>query len=428
MAEFAPINYATQNPLQAIAGGMQLGAALDEMALAKQQQQAASQAAQQQQQAQTLMQRVMSNPNSTAADYNSIVAMNPAMHKQIQEAWDRASAVEQQSTLSSATRTFEALRNQRPDVAKKIIDEHITAAQNAGKSAQEIAQLRSWGTMIDQEPDVARMTIGAAITAMPGGDKVFTAQKTAGDEARERELAPAKLTEQQAKAKSAAVGAKFAESNAVKDLEKKGWDIYKIQQDVDIAKQNSRIAAMNAATSREGNDLKRQELKLKIGEAIQKRDDTVREKAAALETGRANIDNMLNTADRILKNKSLDSVLGSIQGRMGAYVSDDANDAISLIDTLKSQSFIAQIPSVKGMGALSNAEGEKLQSALQNLDRTQSEKQFKENLLEVQRLMLKARKNMALQHGVPDTTPDTPAAAPSGTDVDALIRKYGGGR
>jgi hypothetical protein len=135
---------------------------------------------------------------------------------------------------------------------------------------------------------------------------------------------------------------------------------------------------------------------------------------------------MLNTADRVLKNPSLNSVLGSIQGRLPAFVSDEANDAIALIDTLGSQAFLSQIPNVKGMGALSNAEGEKLQSALQNLTRKQSEKQFRENLSEAQRLMLKARKNISTRFGVPETTPDTPAVQPSMTDIDSILKKYGG--
>jgi hypothetical protein len=79
------------------------------------------------------------------------------------------------------------------------------------------------------------------------------------------------------------------------------------------------------------------------------------------------------------------------------------------------------------MGALSNAEGEKLQSALQNLTRAQSEKQFKASAKEAQRLMLIARKNIAARYGVPENVPDTPAAEPSPNEVDALLKKYGGG-
>jgi hypothetical protein len=132
--------------------------------------------------------------------------------------------------------------------------------------------------------------------------------------------------------------------------------------------------------------------------------------------------------DRVLKNPSLGDVLGSFEGRMpgaASILDDEESDAIALIDTLGSQSFLSQIPNIKGMGALSNEEGKKLQAALQNLDRAQSEKQFKDNLKEAQRLLLKGRKNLATQYGLPDTVPDTPAVRPSGGEVDSILKKLG---
>jgi hypothetical protein len=119
---------------------------------------------------------------------------------------------------------------------------------------------------------------------------------------------------------------------------------------------------------------------------------------------------MLNTADRVLKNPSLDSVIGSIQGRLPAIASDEANDAIALIDTLGSQAFLSQIPAMKGTGSLTEREGDKLQASLTNLSRTQSEQQFRYNLNEAQRLMLKARKNLSEKTGVPIGAPDRPNA------------------
>ena len=187
---------------------------------------------------------------------------------------------------------------------------------------------------------------------------------------------------------------------------------------------------MNAAANREANAIKRQELRLKVDEAIAKRDETARGKIAEVESANSNIDNMLNTIDRVMSNPSLKDVVGSFEGRMPAAASmldDQESDAIALLDTLGSQAFLAQIPNIKGMGALSNAEGEKLQSALQNLSRAQSEKQLTSSLKEAQRLMIKARKNVADRYGVKQSVPDTPAVTPSSSEVDALLKKYGGG-
>jgi hypothetical protein len=185
---------------------------------------------------------------------------------------------------------------------------------------------------------------------------------------------------------------------------------------------------MNASYAREDNDLKRQELQLKVDEAIRKRDETIRSKAADLESGRLNIDNMLNTADRILNNPEWPSVIGTIQGRLPVAFSKPAQDAVALINTLGSQAFLSQIPNIQGMGSLSNAEGEKLQNAFQNLGRVQSEQQFEASLKEAQRLLLKARKNMAFRHGLPDSIPDTPSAQATpatGKSVDQILKELG---
>jgi hypothetical protein len=162
--------------------------------------------------------------------------------------------------------------------------------------------------------------------------------------------------------------------------------------------------------ARERNDLRRADLELKIAEARSALDGKAREKAAEAANAASQVDNMLNTVERIRKNPSLNGVLGTIQGRMPVLLSDEAADAVALIDNLGSQAFLAQIPAIKGLGQLSNVEGDKLQQALQNMTRVQSEKQFRENLTEAQRLLKKARNNIGTRLGVPMGPIDTPAA------------------
>ncbi|MFW1812974.1 hypothetical protein ACG9HX_16980, partial [Acinetobacter ursingii] len=59
---------------------------------------------------------------------------------------------------------------------------------------------------------------------------------------------------------------------------------------------------------------------------------------------------------------------------VGGSSGDDRADSIALIETLGSQAFLSQSPAIKGLGQLSNVEGDKLQAAFQNLGRKQSEK------------------------------------------------------
>ena len=95
---------------------------------------------------------------------------------------------------------------------------------------------------------------------------------------------------------------------------------------------------------------------------------------------------------------------------MTANVADqDVQNFKALIENLDSQSFMAQIPNMKGLGSLSDAEGKKVSSSLQNLNNLrQDAKPLIAKAREAQRLILKGRRNLAKQYGVPDTIPDRP--------------------
>lgn len=418
----APYNYAISipDPMQSVMSGIQgaLGVASMQAKVAEQQRAAEQQAA-----LQADLGSVAKNPTPSALA--SIMVKYPQLSEQFKRTYDVLNSEQQQSRLGQATQVYSALQAGKPEVAQQLLTDQATAYRNSGLE-KEAKTLDDLGMLIKTSPETAKTSTGLFLASTMGPEKfteTFTKLQT---EQRAAEKAPSELSEQQAKAQKAAVEAKFAESNAVVDLQKKGWDITKIQEDIKIAKENARIAALNASISREGNSLKRQEMGLKLEEMKQKRDEAVRTKVADVESARSSMDNMLNTADRILKTPIgvVESATGPISARMPT-LSEDTSDFEALVETLGSQAFMAQIPNIKGMGALSNAEGEKLQAALQNFNLKQSPKRLMENVREAQRLILKARKNVAERAGVPERVPDTPQAAPSASEIDALLKKYG---
>lgn len=204
------------------------------------------------------------------------------------------------------------------------------------------------------------------------------------------------------------------------DLRKQELDFNKQQKQLDL-----QLKVLESQMKREDNDLKKQDLALKIEDQKQKiadagkqRETAANEKVAGLESARSNLDNMLNTLARVEKTD-----LGVIENATGPLdqmlptVRQSTADFEELVSTLGSQAFLSQIPLIKGMGQLSNAEGEKLQSALQNFSLRQSPERLKENLSEARRLLNKARANIAKQYGAQETRPDTPASE-SGSVVD----------
>lgn len=423
-----PVNYMAAMPQidlsQSFAG---LGNALGQYGEYQKQQKAEQAAAELKAQYANDVQAYFAKPS--ASGLSMLTAKYPGQREAFKDIGDRMSAEQKAVELPVMAQAFHAITTGKPDAAKLLVDQQIEGMQNSGMDATKLKMIRS---QLDSDPTQVAGLIGLVGSSIdPDGWGKMMSEKRAQDlqpSLVRKGVAEAGAAESDASVK--AVKAKFAESEAVLDLEKKGWDIKKLQADIDIDRQNARIAAMNAAANREANAIKRQELRLKVDEAIAKRDETARGKIAEVESANSNIDNMLNTIDRVMSNPSLKDVVGSFEGRMPAAASmldDQESDAIALLDTLGSQAFLAQIPNIKGMGALSNAEGEKLQSALQNLSRAQSEKQLTSSLKEAQRLMIKARKNVADRYGVKQSVPDTPAVTPSSSEVDALLKKYGGG-
>jgi len=178
-----------------------------------------------------------------------------------------------------------------------------------------------------------------------------------------------------------------------------------------IDKENARIAALNAAAAKETNNLKRQELQQKIDDAKEKRDAADREQQALVSNQVADIDNFLNTAQRI-KNTPKDiikSATGPVNQILPTLTTNVA-DFEALVEALGSQAFIAQIPKIKGTGSLSEKEGDKLQASLQTLSLRQSPERLIENVDEAVRLLTKVRGNIGLKYGVKEPALDVPAA------------------
>jgi hypothetical protein len=423
-----PVNFAFSNPSDAILNGIKMGGDLAEIRQktitqqALQQKALADQRAAMQQQAD--LRALAMNPNATHADYARVTTLYPDLAENLGKSFKMLEGGQQQNLLNFQSRVYSAQLAGDNGLAVEMLRERAKADPSQQQHYDTLANL------IEKNPAAARSITALGLAGAMGPEKFAEAFAKIGGEQRAQELQPGLVRKGEADADAAVSDAtikgeqaKVAPQTVLLDLQKKGWDIEKIKQDIAIAKEDNRIKAMTAAISREGNDLKRRELQLKVQEAEGKLSEKVREKVATAEAGATNIDNMLNTIERIKTNPRLDDVLGAVEGRIPALTSDESADAIALIETLTSQAFLAQIPIIKGMGALSNAEGEKLQAALQNLSRKQSEKQFRANLNEASRLLLKGRENITRATGVPLAKPDTPAAPGARPPLSSFEKK-----
>lgn len=424
-----PMNYTINQPdagasfMQGASNTAGLMGAVSDQRLAEQKAKAQLMANEQTAYKQKRFQEVAQNPNSK--EMIRLMLEFPDVSEGVNRSLSALNDKEKEAAQGTSFEVLSALEAGKEDLALSAIDRQIEAAKNSGDSAA-LQRMELLKNSVQASPEGARFGLHSVLFSTMGGDKYASTMKSIGEDKRAKEMQPSVLKESEAKAEKAAVVAKFAESDAAMELQKKGWDIKKIQNDMQVSRQNVAIAAQNAAVSRANSETSRMEAQIKLQDLIQKRDGVVREKTAEVESARASIDNMLNTADRILKTPM--GVVGSAAGPLSARLptlSQSTADFESLIENLDAQSFIAQIPNMKGTGALSDAEGKKLAAALQSFSLRQSPEQLLSNVKEAQRIMLDSRKRLANKYGVPDTVPNTPAAAPGGNDIDALLKKYG---
>lgn len=100
---------------------------------------------------------------------------------------------------------------------------------------------------------------------------------------------------------------------------------------------------------------------------------------STMDSGYSGLVDTLNLVDAIEGHEGFSSAVG-IQGSFPTFPGSKAAGVEGLIDTLSSQNFLNSVQQMKGMGALSDAEGKKLSSAVASLKPNMSEVDFKKAL------------------------------------------------
>jgi len=425
-----PINYAVdvQSPFEAALGGFKLGAGVAEVEAAKAVRDRA-------QKAQTDLTALFANPNATSADYFRVSAFLPKDQAAIvTQGFEAQTKEQQQNTLKQGTQVYTAIKSGNLPVAEMQLKEQAIALRNSGRE-KEAQGFDDLSNLIRINPTGAQTTIALTIAGLPGGKDFLESADKALSTQRAESLQPSALKEAVAKADKAVSDATVAKETAtnapamqkaeadlkVAEAAKAKVDaqyaeqvtklsIRKTEEDIIINKENARIAALNAAISRETNVIRQGELRQKIDDAKEKRDAADREQQATLANQSADIDNFINTATRIKQTPKdiINAATGPIASRLPT-TNQGVADFEALVETLGSQAFLAQIPKIKGTGSLTEKEGDKLQASLQNLSLKQSPERLIENVNEAVRLLEKARANISIRTGLPALPSDVPA-------------------
>jgi hypothetical protein len=188
----------------------------------------------------------------------------------------------------------------------------------------------------------------------------------------------------------------------------------KIQSAEQIASERnalmSQIAQMNAALRGANSDVQRQLIEQRIEDLKVKAD----EKQATLQSqaqGKvAAFDSALDTLNVISTHPGKKSVVGALTGGVASMIpGTDAAGFASQLETFKAQTFIPQVAALKGMGALSDAEGKKLTAAVGALDPKMKQKEFDAQVVKIKTSLEEAKQRALNMPGMPkQAAPATP--------------------
>lgn len=171
------------------------------------------------------------------------------------------------------------------------------------------------------------------------------------------------------------------------------------------------IAKMNAALRGANSDVQRQLIEQRI-EALQTQAAEKQNTLQSQAQGRvAAFDSAIDTLNVIASHPGKKSVVGAVTGGLVSMIpGTDAAGFASQLETFKAQTFIPQVAALKGMGALSDAEGKKLTAAVGALDPKMKQKEFDAQVTKIKTDLEAAKQRALNMPGMPKQP-----SAPKGT-------------
>lgn len=169
------------------------------------------------------------------------------------------------------------------------------------------------------------------------------------------------------------------------------------RQSLDLRRQQQEIDRLKMQQSEETNELRQQQLQAQIdklnSEMEEKKEEAEGKDAQAVEQ----IDETINLLDRMLDHPGLDSATG-LTSPLSNIPGTSARGFRALFETLKGQQFLNEVQALKGMGQLSNSEGDKLAAAAASLDLGMPTDEFISEVRRIRSTLERARNTKAGTH------------------------------
>lgn len=378
-----------QNPVDTLTNnlwkGFQLGASVDQVKKQREQEELQKQAElQRQKDTRALIQ------NPTNENFTTFQLMYPAQAETIQKVWERKSQADKDLSWRIGSEALAALSNKNPEIAKEVLNNAATAYENSGKK-QDAGSMRFYANLIDKNPENAQTLMQGYLSTVDREkfDKTFEQFNTQN---RANEKQPYELNQ------IAANTAKtVAETN-----------------DIPLAAEDRRTGVENQGKKIEYDN---QNFYDKLSQDQQQfydsLDKTERIEVARLRAAKAEspiqrverlekVENYANAAKQAADASNLAAKLtlqakensGAYWDRLVRQVPGTSENTFAKdIETLKSQVFLAQVEKMRGLGALTDKEGDAIRSSIASLDINQGPKAVQKNLSKIAQQMSAAAKS-----------------------------------
>lgn len=304
--------------------------------------------------------------------------------------------------IGSAAMALKLAAGQGPEAVKGVLMKNADALGHVGINPED-----AWQTYQQDPQQFNRYTDLIGLHAL-GPEKYFDVL----DKQQGRDLQRGQLAETQ-------------RSNQMSDA--RGWANFGIaQQGVNLRKLELQDKALERQISRETNQVQLGVLQDKRAATQRELEQAKTDKVDAYNSGMDTMTRTIDTANKVLNSHGFTGYFGTNLNPLSSRFipGTDAADTSALVDTLRSQGFMSGIQQMKGLGALSNAEGQKVMDAIGNLSANQSEKSARAAIKTIINTTQMAQKRMQQKYGK-----DIPAPQPEqNLSDDELVNKYLGGR
>jgi chemotaxis protein histidine kinase CheA len=267
-------------------------------------------------------------------------------------------------------------------------------AQKAELSLTQEQNLRDELSMLPQ--NATEQQILGVVTKYGSPDKVLAALQASTDKAAQRELLTSQQSERLAQQEKLAKDKLEAQAEqARKDNEAK----------MERAKENNASKAELASIAAEGraqqnaitNSIREQTLQIRQEAANEKKVAAQRQQQGMV----SSFDIALDTLDVIANHPGKKAGVGFGGAQLSMIPGTDAAGFAAQLETFKAQTFLPQVQALKGMGALSDAEGKKLTAAVGALSQSMKLEEFNSQIAKIKRDLQAARDRVSAGTNAP---------------------------